>query len=101
MSFGVRRGVAAAAALAIAASVAAGGAEAASITQSFDYNFGNDHVAVTTGPNASALSFTGVQFPRSFAFDQFDASLGTLAALTFPFTAGGTLHIGRAPCGEK
>lgn len=94
MSFGIARCAALAAALGIAASVVAGGAEAASITQSFDYNFGNDHVAVTVGPNASVPNFVGIQFTRGFAFDQFDSSLGTLDAVTFTFAAGGTLIAG-------
>ncbi len=84
-----RRNAAIAAVIAVAAMAGPGAAEAGVITQTFDYNFGNDHRTITVGPNGSTSAFNQ-QITRSFAFDMFDASLGTLEAVSFSFSAGGT-----------
>jgi hypothetical protein len=68
-------------------------AEAAIITQDWTYNFGNDHIALAAGPNASA-SASGQQIARTHDFAQFDAALGTLQQVSFSFSAGGTRILG-------
>jgi hypothetical protein len=68
-------------------------AEAAVITQDWSYNFGNEHISLTAGPNGTA-SATGQQIVRSHDFAQFDPALGTLEKVEFGFSAGGTRILG-------
>ncbi len=82
-----------AAATALLAMSAMATAEAAVITQSWDYNFGNDHITLNAGPNGTANA-TGQSIERNHGFNLFDASLGTLQSVTFSFSAGGTRLMG-------
>lgn len=68
-------------------------ADAAVITQDWTYNFGNDHITLSAGPNGTA-SATGQQIVRTHDFAQFNAALGTLEQVTFSFSAGGTRIMG-------
>lgn len=89
MGSGSARRTVFAAAMALAAIAGSAIAEAASITQSLDYSFDNDHRTIVAGPNGTT-SASNTQISRTLVFDQFDASLGELQAIGFSISAGGT-----------
>jgi PEP-CTERM motif len=68
-------------------------ANAAVITQNWNYTFGNEHISLSAGPNGTA-SASGQSITRTHDFVQFDTALGTLQQVTFSFSAGGTRIVG-------
>lgn len=74
---------------AVALTAGAGGANAATITETFNFDFGNDHLIRTATEGAGLFAF-GDKVSRSHSFAQFDASLGTLQSATLTLATGGT-----------
>src|SRR6185312_16283382 len=65
------------------------GARAGTISETYNFDFGNDHF-VQTATTASGLFAFNDKVSRSQSFAQFDSSLGTLQSVSFSISTGGT-----------